>query len=162
MSADDRIGGLRRSVSTWVRIEALERVERAQDVGGHEVASVLGAVGPFVDALTWGGQRSLVDSRRFLELWCPSPRREIRASRSVHLFDRPHGELHLSPGAARVFLPSRYSIAAVRRVLAGYGMRLGKVLRRKWYGPPGYRYLGTTWSVRGNFRELEAGTGRKA
>jgi hypothetical protein len=137
----------------YVRREALERVERGEPVGDHEVAVVLGAAGPFVDAMTWGGMRSLVERHRFDELWCPSPRREIRSGRAVHLFDRPHADLHLSPGPARVFIPECYSLAAARRALAGYGLRLGKVICRKRYGPAGYRYLGTTWSVRGCFRE---------
>lgn len=137
-----------------VRREALERVERGETVGAHEVCVVLGTIGPFVDALSWGGQRSLVDQHRFNELWCASPRRQPRASRSIHLFDRPHSELYIAPGSSpRVFLPSWYSLAAVRRALAGYGLRLGKVLSRKWYGPPGYRFVGATWSVRGRFCE---------
>lgn len=141
-----------------VRREALDDVEAGRHVSPGAVCVVLGMVGPFVDALTWGGMRSLVERRRFSELWCASPRRAPRAARVVHLFDRPLEELRLWPGPACVFLPSWYSLAAVRRVLARYGLRLGRVMSRKRYGPPGYRYLGTTWSVRGVFREPAAGS----
>jgi hypothetical protein len=137
----------------YVRRERLADVLAGRAVGQGDVAVVLGEVGPFVDALTWGGMRSLVDRHRFDEMWCLSPRREIRAWRSIHLADGPLAELHLHPGPTRVFVPSWYSLAAVRRALAGYGLRLGKVIRRKRYGPAGHRYLGTTWSVRGCFRE---------
>jgi hypothetical protein len=140
-------------IALYVRRERAADVMAGRAVGQGDVAVVLGEVGPFVDALTWGGMRSLVERHRFDEMWCPSPRREIRSWRSIHLFGGPLAELHLSPGPARVFVPSWYSIAAVRRALAGYGLRLGKVIRRKRYGPTGFRYLGTTWSVRGRFRE---------
>lgn len=139
-------------VATYVRREAVGRVERGEAVSGGDVASVIGAVGPFVDAITWGGERSWVRQRRFNAMWCRSPRREIRAHREIRIGERYDAILRLSPGAAHVFVPSWYPLAAVRRAIGGYGLRLGKVLRRKWYGPPGYRYLGTTWSVRGRLR----------
>lgn len=153
---------LRRKALTYVRREALERVMRGAAVGGGDVAAVLGAVGPFVDAMTWGGQRSLVERHRFDAMWCPSPRRVIRAHREIVVGGRLDACLHLVPAPAHVFVPSWYSLTAVRRALAVYGMRLGKVLKRKWYGPTGYRYLGTTWSARGRFREPLMGTGRKS
>lgn len=148
---------LRRKALTYVRREAVDRVVRGQAVGGGEVASVLAVVGPFVDVLTWGGERSFVERHRFDAMWCPSPRRHIRAHREIHIGERHDAGLHLVPAPAHVFVPSWYPIAAVRRALAGYGLRLGKIVKRRWYGASECRYLGTTWSVRGRFREPAMG-----
>jgi hypothetical protein len=138
----------------WVRREAIARAVAGEALGGAEVCTVLGVTSAGVDALTWGGMRSTVLTPVFLDLWERSPRRDLCVSRTVRLLDRKVSpELDIRRGGSTVFVHEWDSLAAVRRALAGYGLRLGKVGRRKKYGPIGYRYVGTTWSVRGHFRE---------
>jgi hypothetical protein len=141
--------------SVWVRHEAAEAVARGEAVSAGAVCVVLGMSEREVDAVTWGGVRGVVWSNIFHDLWRRSPRSDIRAGRTIPLLgDDRFQDLHLSPGPAHVFVLQWYAIADVRRALAVLGLRLGKVLKRGPYGPPGrFRFRAATWTVRGRFRE---------